>query len=312
MLSVQKLAILMFSLITVFYVTGCSQDTSKISDEEILRIMQDPDNLPYNYWQGESKWELKEKGASMFGSGHLSFGRQFQEDTKWGVLLRELIRSTGRLKNKPLILLPVLDSKDPDIVLYSLESYDRNVDAIKEISFSETYPLYEKLRKLAGTYPDVRVRWKAINLMTDELHWGTIADITKAMDDPAESVRLQAVNHLDNKRSILSFEKKYAKIINRDIDAPDIFDALVKLSIKHLNDNHHNVRYTCSQALKSLIKDSEYYGVKINSDIPVILKPNQIKFDWMRQSWWKRNDAQKELLDWWNQAVKTEIINQKT
>lgn len=309
MLSVQRLAILMFSLITVFYLTGCTQDTSRIPDEKILRIMQDPDNLPYNYWQGESKWELKEKGASMFGSGHLSFGRRFQKGTEWGVLHRELMMSTSRLKNKPLLLLPVLDSNDPDVVLYSLESYDRNADEIKKISFSETYPLYEKLRKLAGTYPDVRVRWKAINLMTDELHWGTVADMTKAMDDPAESVRLQAVEYLDSKRLILSFEKKYAKIINRDINTPNILDALIKLSIKHLNDNHHNVRFTCSQALKSLVNDSEYYGVKIKSDIPVILTPNQIKFDWMRESWWKRNDAKKELLDWWNQAVKTEIIN---
>ena len=67
------------------------------------------------------------------------------------------------------------------------------------------------------------------------------------------------------------------------------------LSLKHLNDNHHNVRFCCAEALKSLIQKRELFHVEIENEPPDQI----IEIDWMRESWWKRNDAQKQLQEWW-------------
>lgn len=275
---------------------GCQRSSSNYSDNEIIEIMQQPDNLPYNYWHGESKWELTEKGSHMLSFGHLEFGRIFTEDTDWGVILREIImEKSQRLNKNPLLLLPLFDSKDPDVILYALHCYEKRADVFEQHSFDDVRPLHHKLSILVNEYPDTRVRWKAFRLMT-ELNWVSIADLTRALDDPAESIRLAAAGYLGDFHSILDFEKEVGLRQSFSMEG-DIRNSLIQLAIKHINDNHYNVRFCCSQALKSLIQTSELLTVKIENTSP----DEFIDIDWMRESWWKRHAAQEQLQDWWQQ-----------
>ena len=72
-----KSTIAVFVLTIMLGSVGCQRSTSSLSDQQILEMMQQPENLPYNYWHGESKWELTEKGSKMLSYGHLEFGRMF-------------------------------------------------------------------------------------------------------------------------------------------------------------------------------------------------------------------------------------------
>jgi hypothetical protein len=82
--------IVILVLTATIFLGGCQRSSSRFSDEEILEIMQQPENLPYNYWHGESKWELTKRGSHMLSYGHLDFGRIFTEETDWGVIHREV------------------------------------------------------------------------------------------------------------------------------------------------------------------------------------------------------------------------------
>lgn len=284
-------------LIVTIGLAGCQRSSSRFSDKEILEIMQQPENLPYNYWHGESKWELTEKGSKMLSWGHLEFGRIFTEKTDWGVILREVYSSQSqRLSNNPLLLVPLLDSKDPDVVLYALHCYEKRSEVFEQHPFEDVRPLYDKLGILITEYPDTRVRWKAFRLMK-EIKWVSIADLIHCLDDPAESVRLAAAAYLGEFQSILKFEKDI-RLHKINIER-DIHNSLTKLAIKHINDNHYNIRFECAEVLKSLIRKSEVFSVHIVNNPPDEI----IDIDWMRESWCKRHAAQKQLHQWWQQNL---------
>ncbi|MFC1636696.1 HEAT repeat domain-containing protein [Planctomycetota bacterium] len=275
---------------------GCYRSSSRFSDKQILKMMQQPENLPYNYWHGESKWELTEDGSHMLSYGHLEFGRIFTEETDWGVIHGEIyMKKSQRLSKNPLLLIPLLDSKDPDVVLYALHCYEKRSDVLAQHPFENMRLLYDKLGILITEYPDTRVRWKAFRLMT-EMHWVSIADLTRALDDSEESVRLEAAAYLSEFKSILEFEKNLRLDQSINIER-DIHNSLAQLAIKHINDNHYNIRFDCVEVLKSLIRKSELFSVQIDN------KPSDeiLDIDWMRESWWKRHAAQKQLQKWWQQ-----------
>jgi hypothetical protein len=278
---------------------GCQNYYSHLSDEQILNIMRQPENLPYNYWHGESKWKLTEDGSSMLNFGHLDFGRVFTEESDWGAVLGEIIMQKSRRLNKnPLLLVPLLDSKDPDVVLYALHCYEHRLGVLESSVFDDLRPLYSKLGILTRQFPDTRVRWKAFHLMT-KMNWISTGDLAHALDDPSESVRLAAAvyfDHLDNLKYVMQFEKEIRLHRKNNIER-DIHNGLVKLAIKHINDNHYNVRFGCAEALKSLIRKRELFHVEIENEPP----DEAIGIDWMRESWWKRNIAQKQLQEWWQQ-----------
>jgi hypothetical protein len=257
--------------------------------------MQQPVNLPYNYWHGESKWELTEKGSHMLSFGHLEFGRIFTEETDWGVIHREVfMKKSQRLSKNPLLLVPLLDSKDPDVVLYALHCYEKRSDVFEQHPFNDVRPLYDKLGILITEYPDTRVRWKAFRLMT-EMNWVSTDDLARALDDPAESIRLAAAMYLGEFQSILKFEKDIR--LHKINMERYIHNSLAKLAIKHVNDNHYNVRFECSEVLKSLLRESDLFSVQVENIPPY----GTIDIDWMRESWWKRHTAQKQLQQWWQQ-----------
>jgi len=49
--------------------------------------------------------------------------------------------------------------------------------------------------------------------------------------------------------------------------------------------------------LKSLIEESRVFHVEIENEPP----DQTIEIDWRRESWWKRDAAQKQLQEWWRQ-----------
>ena len=209
------------------------------------------------------------------------------------MILREVYSSQSqRLSNNPLLLIPLLDSKDPDVVLYALHCYEKRTDVFKQHSFDDVRPLHYKLGILINEYPDTRVRWKAFHFMA-EMNWVSIADLACALNDPAESVRLAAANYLSEFQSILEFEKDVGLHQSFNMER-DIHNNLVQLAIKHINDNHYNVRFCCADALKSLIRKSELFSVHTTNKLP----DEYIDIDWMRESWWKRHAAQKQLQQW--------------
>ncbi len=292
--------VLALLMIVSMCIAGCQRESSRFSDEQILDMMRRPKNLPYNYWHGESKWELTERGSSMLSWGHLEFGRIFTEENDWGVILREVYSSwASRLSEKPLLLVPLLDSKDPDVVLYALHCYEQRSNALEQHLFSDLKPLYDELVDLMTRYPDTRVRWKAFHLMT-EMNWVSAGDLAHALDDPAESIRLAAasyLNHSSSRGRILPFEREIrGRQIKNNFES-DIHNDLAELAIKHINDNHHNVRFRCAQALKSLIRKPELFDVQIANEPP----DDTLDIDWMRESWWKRDIARKQLEQWWQE-----------
>ena len=290
-------SILLTLVLTIMMsLAGCQRSSSNFSDNEIIEIMQQSENLPYNYWHGENKWELTEKGSQMLSFGHLEFGRKFTEENDWGVILREVyMKKSQRLNNNPLLLIPLLDSKDPDVVLYALHCYEKRPEVFEQHSFDDVRPLHHKLGILINEYPDTRVRWKTFHLMT-EMNWVSIADLTCALDDPAESVRLTAADYLGRFQSILEFEKDVGLHQSFNMER-DIRNSLAQLAIKHINDNHYNVRFCCAETLKSLIRKSNVFSMQIENKPP----DGTIDIDWMRESWWKRHATQKQLQQWWQQ-----------
>jgi HEAT repeat protein len=169
-----------------------------------------------------------------------------------------------------------------------LHCYEKRPDIFEQQSFDDVRPLYNKLAILITEYPDVRVRWKAFHLM-EELNWVSTDDLARALDDPAESVRLAAAVYLGEFQSILEFEKDVQLHLTSNIER-DVYNSLAQLAIKHINDNHYNVRFECAELLKYLLRESE-------NKLPDEL----IEIDWMRESWWKRYAAQKRLQQWWQQ-----------
>ena len=287
-------AIVTLVLIMTIGLAGCQRSNSSFSDKEILKMMQQPENLPFNYWHGESKWELTEKGSKMLSYGHLDFGRIFTEKTDWGVIHGEIyMKKSPRLNNNPLLLIPLLDSKDPDVVLYALHCYEKRSDVLEQPRFEDIRPLCDKMAILLTEYSDVRVRWKAFRLMK-EMHWVSIDDLARALDDPAESVRLAAGDYLGEFQSILEFENHIRPHRNAE---RNIHNSLAHLAIKHINDNHYNVRFNCAEVLKSLIRKSDLFSTLIDNKLP----DEVLEIDWMRESWWKRHAAQKQLQKWWQQ-----------
>ena len=258
---------------------GCQNYYSHLSDEQILNIMQQPENLPYNYWHGERKLELTKDGSNMLSYGHLDFGRIFTEESDWGAVLIEIIQKSRRLSKNPLLLVPLLDSKDPDVVLYTLHCYELRLDVLESPEFDDLRPLYSKLGILTTQFPDTRVRWKAFRLMT-KMNWVSTGDLARALDDPSESVRLTAAgyfDHLDHLKYVVQFEKEIRLHRKNNIER-DIHNSLVKLAIKHINDNHYNIRFGCAEALKSLIRKRELFHVEIENEPP----DETLGIDWMR------------------------------
>lgn len=288
--------ILIVVVVSTICLAGCQNNYSHLPDEQILSIMQQPENLPYNYWHGESKWELTEGGSKMLSYGHLDFSRTFTEENNWGVIHCEVyMKKSRRLSNNPLLLVPLLDSKDPDVVLYALHCYQHRPDVLEPLAFDDLRPLYSKLGILTTQFPDTRVRWKAFHLMT-KMKWVSTDDLARALDDPSESVRLAAAGYFGNLNDIMQFEKEIHLHRQNNIER-DIHNSLVKIAIKHINDNHYNVRFECAEALKSLIRKREFFPVEIENDPP----DEALGIDWMRESWWKRNTAQEQLQEWWLQ-----------
>lgn len=270
--------------------------------------MQQPENLPYNYWRGESKWQLTERGSKMLGWGHLDFGRAFTEESDWGIILSEVYMKnySQRLGKNPLLLVPLLDSKDPDVVLYTLHCYEQRTDVLESHPFDDLRPLYNKLGVLTAQFPDTRVRWKSFRLMT-EMNWVSTDDLTHALGDASESVRLAAAGYLHRSNDIMQFEKEIrVHELNNNIEAV-IHNELLMLAIKHINDNHYNIRFDCAQVLKSLIRKPELFHVEVENEPP----DQTVEIDWMRESWWKRNASQKQLQEWWQQNRKVILAQQR-
>ena len=275
---------------------GCQSSSSRFSDKQILEMMQQPENVPYNYWHGESKWELSEKGSHMINYGHLDFSRAFTEESNWGVIHGEVyMKKSQRLNKNPLLLVPLLDSKDPDVVLYALHCYEQRSDVLEQQPFDDMRRLYDKLGILLTEYPDTRVRWKGFRLMK-EMNWISTDDLAHALDDPSESVRLAAAGYLGEFQPILEFEKNIRLDQSINMERA-IHNSLAQLALKHINDNHYNIRFDCAEVVKSLIRKSKLFSVQIEK------KPSDqtMDIDWMRESWWKRHAAQKQLQEWWQQ-----------
>jgi len=290
----QGSTIVVLVLIVTTGLAGCYRSSSRFSDKQILEMMQQPENLPYNYWHGESRWELTEKDSSMLSYGHLDFGRIFAEKTDWGVIHGEIyMKKSQRLNRNPLLLVPLLDSKDPDVILYALHCYEKRSEVLEQHPFDDLKSLYSRWITLTKEYPDVRVRWKALHLMK-EMHWVSTDDLARALDDPAESVRLAAAGYLGQFNSIVEFENN---LHPHRYSESDIHTSIAKLAIEHINDNHYHIRFDCAEVLKSLFRISELPFGYIEKKPP----DDVLAIDWMRESWWKRNASQKLLLDWWQQ-----------
>ena len=138
-------------------------------------------------------------------------------------------------------------------------------------------------------------------------HFVTVKDIDRMLSGKNLSVQLIGIHSIASIRNVIeSDEHMHFTTRPRPTEADtrkfsrkyySIKRQLIPVLLKHLNDNHFYIRASCYSDFVGLVERRKFlFNGHMTIDRPQMLAK---RFEWERESWWKRRDKQQQLLSWW-------------
>ena len=250
------------------------------SDAEWLEMVKQPEHQPTIIWKGESRGDIDSKGQwGMSIDGYVFWGTP-AEVLDWQL-------ATYMFNGRPLLFLPLFESKDPDVVLTGIYIYDKLSRLI--IVHEDKVQFVSALRK-AIDHSDTRVRYAVIERLARE-RCLSIHDLDRGLTDEAVIVCNLTASFV---RTV--FENRlYHPPRNTDssdtqmraMTLSEIKREMAPVLLEHLNDPSFFVRAKCGSTIRNSLASQ------------IDKKTGGHRFDWVKADWQSRVDTQKRWKDWW-------------
>lgn len=241
--------------------TGCSS-TGKVRSMSDARLLQELDSrshqLRYFWYDAMPTW--------IEADGH-GYGGKEALRIRGGSLSPALWELKQRAKQRPSIVLPLMNSDDPDAVITAM--YMLPTSKLAEPS------VVEVLRRQFFNHEDARIRWYALHILVLN-HLLDYEVFDQALSDSSIAVRQAA----------LLYNPSYGGAVHSKYRA-------VEVLIKHLTNDYPVARGNVSHMLRSAVGRGP----------PGIAE----RFDWVRESWSKREEMQQLWRSWWLEQADREL-----
>lgn len=302
---------------------GCSSTRphpARLGDDDILAMVRSQRHIDV-IWMGTDHWTVTATGMDGGGHGPYDVHHRTNEPDYYAFDHLLLDSTHSRLASHFGLLFPLLESDDAEVVLTALYCYGQvtcgTVTPLDvPVSNEHLAELGAALRRLMNEHRDVRVRCMAANLLfRRELF--ELADLDRMLSDEDLAVRLIGTRTtyavLKYIAGRLPFPPQAIGIphrvgIRRQIamgGTGAVKEALASILLEHLNDT--TVPFggiVTARSGPSWNASGQRDAGRTPSRRPETL-PEHI--DWIRQSWWARQEAQQALLAWW-QANKYHVL----
>ncbi len=182
--------LLLFLTLTFALLTGCASTPADATDEELMQAVNLRENQAHSIWYGGSQRTPSHDRNTWPSSRHHST----MLDTDPGN--KVLSQINQRVFSTPDAFLPLLSSKDPEVVLTGLFIYARWADTTnsREVPGARDR-VATAVRAACAQHPDTRIRWTALRIIVI-LHLVAPQDVDLALKDRENAMHEAAANAL--------------------------------------------------------------------------------------------------------------------
>lgn len=276
----------------------------EFTDQQWLQLLHQRVHQPIAIWSGIGTGEVTKTSSGLSYTG-LTF-----RDSPSHVIENHLI-SKHLLQRRPLLFLRLFDDPDPQVVLTGVYAYRSSFAHLKNLHPGDVAAIADAFRKKLLSYPDVRIRWAAIQTL-GETRWLNVDDIRRGLDDKTATIRVTTAFWLDtlvwepNERFVYDKQGQLIRGNRQGLDA--MVDANIRLApilLEHLNDTHFFVRHHLAMAFRHMFFRWQDAGKGARSEIKAKAFPAGC--DWVRADWATRAKTQASWKRWWAERGPAEM-----